>query len=474
MDKPSWVLPRPRTYNFEALPSELVIYITDFLTSSSIACLSLTCHHLYNLIRERCRVDLDTRPEQFEFLNCIARDLPEYIPCHGWLKPKLYRWRYQCNSYYHCDHCFGSAHHRCKYRRRGSNCPPEVSGLPMLALCAGNLHLGPKVGGWATFGLRQLILRYELLGPEHGVPLSTLNHSCYPPVAGLQKASSVRTVPKIVRNGNLMIHKTVVFQSKSFFDHEWKENGPVCSHTASETLGLAEWACNYFAVKLFLRKESDHLEETPQLLSLVEKTQETEALHEMCKYPDKNWHRCSVLLKCEYCATDTRFYIRKVRYSETQDSDYELRFEVYHDLGSLYQRMTVPQRQLIEVATRLPKIQVKYPSMVELYERICQDLEEQYHAPAPLNIRGTAIHAMEEAVRRDPETILQSTLPTDVCFFSHWGSIDAELNARLSYRFTSILCMCDEPTSFSCPGDEWSTTQLRRPFLPFERDQSPQ
>lgn len=391
MDKPSFVLPRPRTYKLENVPPELIIYITDFLTASSIACLGLTCRQLYTLTRERRHVDPNARTERFEFLNCIARDLPEYIPCHGWSKAKLYKWRHQLNNYYHCDHCFGNAQHRCKYRRCGLNGLEEVSGFPILASCAGNLHRGATTGGWITFGLRQLVLRHELLGSEYGVPLSTLDHSCFPPVANLKRVAWVKTWPKMVRNGNLMIHKTVIYKSGSLFKDEWDDGGPVCNHASSETKTLVEWGFHYFRIKYFLKRElSPSLKVNPQMLTFTERTEENNALHEMCKYPDNKWHRCSILLKCEYCATDTRFYIRKTRHHKDKDKDggeYELRFEVYHDLGSLYQPMTIPQRQLIEVASRLPKIQMKYPSMIELHERIAQNLEKQYHAPAPSTLR---------------------------------------------------------------------------------------
>lgn len=478
MNKSSFIIPRPRTYNLETLPPELIICITDFLTSASIACLGLTCDRLYALTREHCHINLKARPERFEFLNCIARDLPEYIPCHGWSKAKLYRWRHQRNSYYHCDHCFGNAQHRCKYRRRGSNCPNEASGLPVLALCAGNLHRESPSGGWVTFGLRQLILRHELLGQEYGVPISTLDHSCFPPVANVRSVAWVKTWPKIVRNGNLMVHKTVIYKSGSLFINEKDDGGPVCNHTSSETKTLVEWGFNYFRIKYFLKKElSLDFEVTPEMKLLMQRTEENDALHEMCKYPDNRWHRCSILLKCEYCSTDTRFYIRKIRHYKHKDSEFELRFEVYHDLGGLYQPMTIPQRQLIEVASRLPKVQMKYPSLLELHERIAQDLEKQYHAPAPLNIRGTAIHAMEQAARRDPETILHTTLPKNVCFFSHWsqteGDGEGDRNRTRSPGFMRMLKMCEDSGSLYYAADEWSMGQLQRKFLPFERDLNP-
>lgn len=474
MDNPSFILPRPRTYKLESVPPELIIYIADFLTSSSIACLGLTCRQLYTLTRERCHINLKARAERFEFLNCLARDLPDYIPCHGWSKAKLYRWRRQQNSYYHCDHCFGNAQHRCKYRRRGSNCPVEVSGLPIQALCAGNLHRDAVTGGWMTFGLRQLVLRYELLGPEYGVPLSTLDHSCFPPVANFRSVAWVKTWPKIVQSGNLMIHKTVIYKSGSLFKAEWDDGGPVCNHTSSETKALAEWGFNYFRIKHFLKKElTPNSQVPPQMLMFLERTKENDALHEMCKYPDNRWHSCSILLKCEYCATDTRFYIRKTRHHKYKDDEYELRFEVYHDLGSLYQPITIPQRQLIEVASRLPKVQMKYPSLIELHERIAQNLEKQYYAPAPLNVRGTAIHAMEQAIRRDSEMILETALPEDVCFFSHWSQTNGTRNSTRSPGFLRMLEICRESGSLYSATDEWYAGQLHKRYLPFERDPNP-
>lgn len=469
MDKPSFVLPRPQTYNLSTLPAELIVYITDFLTSSSIACLGLTCHHLYSLTRERCRVDLNARPERFEFLNCIARDLPEYIPCHGWSNSKLYRWRHQGNSYFHCDHCFGNPQHRCKYLRRGSDCPDGVSGLPVLAMCVGDMHIVPEHGGWVTFGLRQLLLRHELLGKEYGVPLSTLNHQCFPPIADVQHTSLVRITSKIARNGNLMIRKSVFFGAKAFFNHEWENSGPICNHTMSETLAVVKWGLSYFKIKDIMRKKlAGESQDSQGFSNSMEKIQEFEALQKMCNYPDRKWHRCSLLLKCEYCATDTRFYICKIQDDKTGD-DFLIRFEVYHDLGSLYQPMTIPQRQLIEVATHLPKIQAKYPSLIELHDRIRQNLEAQYRKQTPLNVRGTAIRAMEEAMKKNPETTLQTSLPMNSCFFTYWSGAGEHGFRRPSNGFITMLSTLEESGSTSSPAEKWSVWQQKRKFLPFER-----
>lgn len=461
-----------RVERLEQLPPELIIYITDLLPSSSTACLGLTCHTLYHLIGQKYKAGSDTHLERLEFLSCISRDLPEYIPCRGWLKPKLYHWRRQANDYYHCDHCFKSVNYRIKYLRSKFGRPVDTSGIPMFVFCGETLHTNRAYRSWVTFGLRTLVLRHELLGVEYGVPMRTLEYACsHRSTRGISDLK-IKALPKITWNGNLMIHKTVTFSSKL---SESPPEGLVCSHTLSELSVLLKWASDCIDFKRFTsERPKNNPPDSMADLRTDEEIREIEEYYKMCTYPDDKWHRYLMLLKCEYCATDARFFVRKL--SDAQEKTwYKFRFEVYHDFGSLYQPMTTPQRQLIEVATQLPKVQVRYPSMIEFHERICQDLEKEFHSPVPLNIRGTAISAMQRAMDRNPKAILETPLPSRVCLFSHWGGINERdgLDGVRSAGFRKMVAECGEPRPCSCPAEVWYAQQEVNKVLPFGPDRNP-
>lgn len=440
-----------RTSLLDNLPPELVIYITDFLPPSSTACLSLTCKTFYSLIRQRCNTEFHTYQERFSFLNCLARDLPEYIPCHGRVNPKLYQWRHQRNEFHHCDHCLQNVNHRVKYNRT-EHYAVDTSGIPMYTVCGGTYHRVMSTD-CMTFGLRTLVLRHELLGPEYGVPISELE--CAFTRRTNQKdrpICKIKTIPRVVQGGNLIIQKIVNYRSP--FQQSLPPETIVCPHTQEEAFNLMRMAVSIAGNGAWELVGAAIAESRSQVHGKADGKDQREGSRDI-KEATSKWHHYPRLMKCEYCATDAKFFIRKALDSPIKDC-FEYRFEVYHDFGSLYQTMTLPQRQLIEVATNLPKVQVIYPSTLEFHERLLEDLEQRFHEPVPLNIRGTAMNTMQQMTHERRQAILNISLPKQVSLFSPWG----RTWGQRSPGFNEMVRKCGEPAPCSCPAAIWFEQQM--------------
>lgn len=492
----------------EKLPPELIVYITDFLPPSSTICLSLTNRTLYQLIRERCKPELDTYQERLNFLNCLSRDLTQYLPCHGWLDAKLYLWQSQRNLVYHCDHCEKNVNHRIKYWR------PDLlgvitTGIPIWAACCAVTHGNVVNTNCVSFGGRMLALRHEMLGPEYGCPMSGLACECEHEYKMWDAILKIKAIPKIVRGGNLMIRKTIKYISRSVSLPLHTIVGP---HTHMEAFNVLQLANDFVDHKklpgLILNGRPDTLLNSSACeaqLPIEEATTKTTTPI------TKKWYRYSKVMKCEFCATDARFFVRKTINSSSSSTSnvnntasvkYTHLIQVYQDFGTLYIPMTTPQRQLIDVTETIPKIQAKYPTRHEFHERLLQDLEAKWNEPVPLNVRGTAVAEMEMNFSQttmdgtSSEEMLRRGFPGDVLLFSHLArdgsreardgsaststhgngngshiSISNSSNTHRSKRspgFKKMVGMCGEEAPCSCLAERWYAKQEMSGLSHFE------
>ena len=355
-----------------SLPTELLLQILEFLSTLDATCLSLTCRELYLLINQHRIIQPSAPWERMRLLRRFEQDLAQYILCYKC--EKLYLWRKWSNDRRRWRFSLSFPFIRSITRPRLEHCKSSS----WIYLCDKNHHrkTSERCGLCPTF--RRLILRHELLGPDFGIPMSTLTHSCKAKAVKGTPDSSITIEPKIVRRigltalmSNPMIRKTtqVTFREKlrlgEIYRYQpviaWDLSKIVCQHVGVALLNLSQHAARFL-------KQSRH-DSCDQELGMDKDVLSFKA-------PFNTWYQGTKLLKCHICSTDFRIYTRA-----SNEKIFEVKFDVFQDFGCLhdmYQALPLQQARLFDGC---PKPVGTHNGITNtmLVHRLNPDLEKLYN-----------------------------------------------------------------------------------------------
>jgi hypothetical protein len=256
------------------LPTEVLNGILEYLPPESSAVLALVNKKFHHQLRRFIHpAAIYNPPTKLNFLRLLERDSPHLLLCP--VCPILYLWRHTYS--YQCP------------RRWTPHSPHRDQACYGMGLCT--THQGYV--GHVYIEVRDLLLRHAELGPEYGLPLDFLEHTCN---GREEHPAFTRSItPKIVNGRLFVMHKSdqLIDLDDQGVEKQIKKllPGP-CLHTDIRPVA-------YCAVSHLLRGESQS---------------------------DK---RCAGTVKCHRCATDAQV-------SATFDSPEVIRLhvDVWHDLGA--------------------------------------------------------------------------------------------------------------------------------------------
>ena len=375
----------PRLAALLSLPTELLLQIFELLSTPDATCLGLTCREIYLLISKHRILQPPTSWERMRLLHRFEQDLAKYVLCYQC--EKLYLWRNRSND----------------QRRWGI--PPSLPFIhsatrPRLEYCessdkiylCGKIHHRNDSERCTLYpALRRLILRHELLGPNFGIPMSTLAHSCRTKAGGGTPGISTTIEPKIVRSfgstalmSNLMIRKAtqIAFREnlrpRKIYTYQpvtaWDPSTIVCQHIGAVLPDLTQHAARF--LKQPRHDSSDHgFGEINESLGMDRNTVSFKA-------PFNTWYQCTKLLKCHLCATDFRIHARA-----SNEKIFEVKFDVFQDFGFLpdmHQALPLQQARLFD-GRRTPQDTYNGITNAMVVDRLNPDLEKMYNEQEPLH-----------------------------------------------------------------------------------------
>lgn len=211
-------LHKPQAPSLKLLPTELILLVSEFLSTADTVCLFLTCKRMWYISDGRdlahC-LDTDTT----ETLLCrLERDITGVSYCavdQKLLRIKTYNWT--------------KLHHHIHSAKQHKG-PADV-------------HFGYS-RFWLTWCTARLVTNYQILGPQYGIPASSLAHTYERPCYEQRICSKQVWVAKVI-HGELFISCTYTYfpvnadasTLRAYFETHTTD---ICKHTEIGA-GIGYW-----------------------------------------------------------------------------------------------------------------------------------------------------------------------------------------------------------------------------------------